>query len=181
MRNRRLATAALALLFAVAFSVAPVAAQPGLQVTAPGDGALVEDTNVTVEFDVSNFTFVSSAVPLTEAGQHPEVNREGEGHLHFMLDLGAVIVWDRTEPYTFTDVPPGEHVLVAELVNNDHSSLSPAVVQQVRFRSSAPQMLPNTGASGPGDASGLPILLSLAGVALIVAGFALARARRSAS
>jgi hypothetical protein len=150
-------------------------AQPGLTVSSPEDGETINDTSVTITFEATEFSIVPSTVPLDQAGQRPEANREGEGHVHFMLDLMPIIVWESTEPYTITDVPPGEHTLMVELVNNDHSPLSPPVVQQIRFRSNAEQMLANTGAEQGRANETVVLLILLAGVAALSAGLVLRR------
>jgi hypothetical protein len=151
------------------------AQSPTLQVTAPVEGSTVEGTNVTVAFTVTGINIVESPVPLERAGQQPEANHPGEGHVHFMLDLGSLIVWTSTEPYTFTNVPPGEHQLMVEVINNDHSSLDPPVVQQIRFRTSAGQVMPNTGEPAPNSTPVYAGVLALAGIALLGAGLVLRR------
>ncbi len=127
---------------------APVAAQrPTLTITTPTDGSVIQGTAVTVSFQTSGITLRPSSVPFTEAGTRPEANRPGEGHLHLTLDLQPVVVRTSSAPYTFTQVPPGEHQLTVEVTNNDHSPFTPPVVQQIRFRTMAPPaaMMPNTG------------------------------------
>ena len=151
------------------------AQSPGLEVTAPVDGSSVDSTDVTVEFDVTGVAIVASTVPLERAGQQPEANRPGEGHLHLMLDLGSIVVWNTTEPYTFANVPPGEHQLMVEIVNNDHSSLNPPVVQQIRFRSSADQVVPNTGEPRVDVTPAYAWLLALFGLTILGAGVVLRR------
>ena len=116
---------------------------PELVVSAPAEGATITGTDVAVTFQVSGVRLVPSGVPLTEAGKRPDANRPGEGHLHFMLDLLPIVVWERGEPYTFSNITPGDHQLMVELVNNDHSPLSPPVVRQIRFRTA--MMMPETG------------------------------------
>ncbi len=147
------ALASLGLLFSVLLSAvqgaAPAAAQqqsPQLTITDPSDGQTVTTPEVQVTFQVAGLNVVPSNVPLNEAGQHPEVNRPGEGHLHFMLDLNPLQVWYRTDPFTLSNVPPGRHRLMVELVNNDHSSLSPPVVREIQFQR-VPDSLPNTGSA----------------------------------
>lgn len=84
-----------------------------------------------------------------------------------MLDLQPLVFVYKTDPYTFTNLPPGDHQLMVELVNNDHSSLTPPVVAMVRFRVNT--VIPVTGAvSGVGS----PIARSpvLYAALLIVAG-----------
>lgn len=149
---------------------------PSLTVTAPKDGVELKESNVTVEFNVSDFQLVPSNVPLTEAGKRPEANRPGEGHLHFRLDLQPVVVWEKGEPYTFTNVPPGEHQLMVEVVNNDHSSLSPPVMEQIRFRTTGPETMPATG-SEPSLQSALGRILLVLGVLLLSAGGLVLRRR----
>ena len=117
---------------------------PELVVSAPAEGVTVTGTDVAITFQVSGVQLVPSGVPLTEAGKRPDANRAGEGHLHFMLDLLPIVVWERGEPYTFSNITPGDHQLMVELVNNDHSPLSPPVVKQIRFRTA--MMMPETGA-----------------------------------
>jgi hypothetical protein len=151
------------------------AQSPGLNVTAPAEGSTVDGTDVTVSFSVTGITIVPSTVPLERAGQQPEANRPGEGHVHLMLDLGSLVVWSTTEPYTFANVPPGEHQLMVEIVNNDHSSLNPPVVHQIRFRSSAGQVMPNTGESRLDRTRTYTGLLALSGVVILGAGLVLRR------
>lgn len=148
---RRLLPPTIAIAIALGCGLAPVAAaSPGLQVLSPAPGVQIQGDSVTVSVQVSDFRIVPTTVPLTEAGKHPEANRPDEGHLHFMLDLWPIVVWTQTGPYTFTNVPAGDHVLMVELVNNDHSSLSPQVMRMIRF-STAPAM-PSTGMGGAGGA-----------------------------
>ena len=151
------------------------AQSPELNVSTPAEGSSVDGTDVTVTFSVTGLTLVESTVPLERAGQQPEANRLGEGHVHLMLDLGPIVVWSTTEPYTFTNVPPGEHQLMVELVNNDHSSLNPPVVRQIRFRSSTSQMLPNTGEARRDSTPAYAGLLALSGLAILGAGLVLRR------
>ena len=151
------------LLVLIASVPGPVAAQgPELTVVSPTDAMVIKDTSVTVGFKVANFKLVPTSVPVSEAGKHPEANRPGEGHLHFVLDLQPLVVWEHGDPYTFTSVAPGEHQLMVELVNNDHSSLSPRVMQMIRFQSTGAQILPNTGSGAALSLDFVPALLVLA-------------------
>src|SRR4051812_10866616 len=95
------------------------AAEPQLTVTAPQEGAVIEGSTVRVVFTTSGFTLVPAAVSLAAGGQQPQVNRPGEGHVHFMLDLQPLVTWEQADPFTFVNVPPGEHQLIVELANND--------------------------------------------------------------
>jgi hypothetical protein len=151
------------------------AQSPEIKVTSPTPGMLVDGTTVTVTFEVVDFTLVPSTVPLAEAGQHPELNKPGEGHVHFMLDLGPLVVWERAEPYSFMNVPPGEHQLMAELVNNDHASFTPAIIQQINFRSNASQVMSSTGSDQPPAARGGLVAIAIVGFLALVAGLLLRR------
>lgn len=139
----RLRMLALSFLMSLGMIVTVRAQGPALKVTAPTSGNVINASNVTVSFQVAGFNIVPSTVPLAEAGKRPDANRPGEGHLHIMLDLQPVIVWERSEKYILENVPAGEHQLMVELVNNDHSSLSPPVVQHIRFRTAI--TMPETG------------------------------------
>src|SRR5919204_552169 len=97
----------IVLLVLVLSSLSPVAAAgPELTVNAPQDGAVIEGNSVTVSFTTANIKLVPTTVPVSEAGKHPEANHPGEGHLHFVLDLQPLVVWEHTDPYTFSNVPP---------------------------------------------------------------------------
>ena len=157
------------LLIALALSraTAVAAQEPELMVQSPSSGQAIKGTDVPVVFHSMSFNIVPSSVPLSEAGKHPELNRAGEGHVHLMLDLQPLVVWYKSDPYSFTNLPPGEHQLMVELVNNDHSSLSPPVVQIVRFH--VELAIPTTGMAGPLSAEEARVL-ALIGAVLIAAG-----------
>jgi hypothetical protein len=123
-----------------------LAADPGLTVVSPADGAIIRGSQVTVKLEASDIKIVQSSVPVAEFGKRPELNKPDEGHFHLMLDLQPVVILYNTEPYTFNDVAAGRHQLMVELVNNDHSSLSPPVVRNISFEVDA--SLPKTG-NGP--------------------------------
>jgi hypothetical protein len=71
---------------------------------------------------------------------------EGEGHVHYYLDVGLIPV-TQGEPavtadenmyhaeavtsYTWQGVRPGTHTFAVQLVNNDHTPLEPPVTDQV--------------------------------------------------
>jgi hypothetical protein len=152
---RRLTIAILAVLLLAGPSAPSAAAAPYLSVSAPVDGATISDSSFTVTFHVADFKIVPSTVPLTEAGKHPEVNRPGEGHLHFILDLQPLVTWYQDTPYTVTNVAPGEHQLMVEVVENDHSSLNPRVMQMIRITQTP--LMPATGGGGGQHAAAPPL------------------------
>jgi Family of unknown function (DUF6130) len=174
---RRLGSFAVAAALALAGAAwaTPVAdAEPQLAVLGPAPGATVAGTSVTVSFRVTDLRLVPTTVPVSEAGMRPEANRPGEGHVHFLLDAQPLVVWERLDPYVFTNIPPGEHVLLVELVQNDHGPLSTPVAQTIRFRTTG-----LLASSGAGAGRGAPLqaggLALAAGIALAGAGFLGAR------
>jgi Family of unknown function (DUF6130) len=172
MRSLRMFGIVLVVLFS---SIQPAAAAgPALTVMAPENGAVVEGPKVTVQFKAADFKIVPSSVPVSEFGKRPDANRPGEGHVHFALDAQPLVVWFSADAYTFQDVAPGQHQLMVELVNNDHSSLTPQVMQMIHFQV-GPRALPTTGAE-PATALPRTALLVLAFL-LMAAGWLTLRRR----
>ncbi len=88
--------------------------------------------NIMVSIEPANFNVVNKQGQAAAAG---------EGHIHYFLDsipptfpfqvsvpTAGSWVHVETTSYTWMNVLPGFHLLVAELVNNDHTSLNPPVV-----------------------------------------------------
>jgi|GEM_PF-551387 len=111
---------------------------PSVTITSPKDGATVAAGNVPVTIQVSNFNVVD------RQGQ-PSV--PGEGHVHYYLDVSplptnpsspaipasASAVWAHiaATSYTFTNVSAGTHTISVQLVNNDHTPVTPLATQSV--------------------------------------------------
>jgi hypothetical protein len=156
-------------------SLSPVAAAgPTLTVTAPKDGASITGGTVTVEFTATDFKIVPSTVPVSEFGKRPDANRPGEGHVHLTLDAQPLVVWYSADPYTFKAVAAGDHQLMVELVNNDHSSLTPQVMQTIRFRV-GPNTLPVTAGEPTAFPKGGLALFTLVSLLVLATGIALRR------
>jgi outer membrane protein assembly factor BamB len=98
----------------------------------PLDGATVTAGNVTVSAMALNFKVVD---------KQGQASVTGEGHLHYFLDVDAPTAPDKpaipasgtwahvaANTYIFNNVAPGTHTVSVELVNNDHTPLSPPVV-----------------------------------------------------
>ena len=102
----------------------------------PAQGDTVDGPEVTVTLDVSG-------VRIVQAGD----TTSGTGHHHLYLDAdltpadqpvpsvpGSIIhMGDASTTYTFTDVAPGEHRIIAVVGDGVHVPLQPWVVDTVRF------------------------------------------------
>ena len=103
---------------------------PALKVITPQEGQTIYGTRLPILFSVENFELVDYQTnPSPIAGQ---------GHIHLWLDetnptreSAAKVIQDS---FTFSDVPFGEHTLRAELVTNNHNSLTPPQIVTVTFK-----------------------------------------------
>lgn len=95
------------------------------------DGAEVEGSDVLVAVTVrGDFRIVD---------KRGKAAREGEGHIHFYLDVDEIPTDPNEVDYHDThetrhmwlDVEPGEHTLAVQLVNNDHTALVPPVTDEI--------------------------------------------------
>lgn len=113
------------------------APEPAVRITEPVDGSMLTSSSVTVSAQVDNLKLVD------KLGQ---ANAPGEGHIHYFLDVtppmaagepattapGTFIATAATS-HTWSNLAPGTHTLSVELVNNDHTPLSPPVVASVNI------------------------------------------------
>lgn len=123
----------------VAVEESPAADGPAVEVTEPEDGSTIDAGGVEVTVAPESFEVVD------KLGEPPA---DGEGHVHFYIDVeeadlpteaGKPAVTadattyhaSATTAYTWPDVDAGEHVLCAQLVNNNHTPLEPAVTDCV--------------------------------------------------
>jgi len=117
--------------------IIPEIGPPNVVIATPTAGESLPAGNVTVSVQVTNFNVVD---------KQGQANVSHEGHIHYYLDVEAPTtagqpaipasgVWAHvaTTSYTFTNVTPGTHFVEVELVNNDHTPLSPPVVAKVMF------------------------------------------------
>lgn len=110
------------------------AASPTVNITTPASNQVIVGNQVEVLLDLTNFK--------TADYQKNPNNKLGQGHIHLWLDqtqpTPASAVKTSSLMYTFTNVKPGSHTLLVELVNNNHSSLSPQATASVNFVTQAP-------------------------------------------
>lgn len=102
---------------------------PSISFVSPSLNQILTGNKVAVKVAMANFT-------LADYKTHPK-SVPGQGHLHLWLDQAkptkASAVKVISPVYTFENVKPGTHTLVAELVANDHSSLIPPATTSVTF------------------------------------------------
>jgi hypothetical protein len=128
------------------------AATPQVRIICPGDVEIVGPDNFTVTIAVENFHLVD------ELGK---ANVQGEGHIHYFLDVEApttpgvpaITTTGRYVPttdtsYTWLEVPGGFHIVAVELVNNDHTPLVPPVTDTITV------LVGREGAGGSGGGGG---------------------------
>lgn len=115
---------------------------PSITITSPSDSSTISSGNVTVTVHVDDFSLVNML------GQ-PSVS--GEGHIHYFMDVMVPITPGKpaltaagtyvptiNTSYTWQNVRPGRHNFSAELVNNDHTPLSPPQYSEINVTVIAP-------------------------------------------
>jgi len=140
----------LALIVLSACAANGMSGMPQINITEPKDGSEVAAGSVTVSVEVMNFNLVDKL---------GKANVAGEGHIHWFMDAitptapgkNARAKQGRNAPsssalvnsYTWTNVAAGMHNFSVELVNNDHTPLSPPVWAEVNV--TAKGVTPTTG------------------------------------
>jgi len=104
-------------------------AVPTLGVTSPNDGDNVAGPDVNVELSVQNFVVA---------------NGTGDGHIHYTVDGGSVVMKYDTTPIVLTGLSTGEHTIDLQLVDNSHMPLSTPVTATTTFNVYEVQALPFT-------------------------------------
>ena len=121
-----------ALLSAPFFTAAPAAAQaPSITVVSP-KVTTVSTLGFRTEVAVANFNLSQE--------NYGGLPVPGQGHIHYTVDstLGAGATW--LTVFYFGSLTAGTHTVRAELRNNDHSALSPAVFQEITVTATAPSI-----------------------------------------
>lgn len=111
-----------------------------LTISSPIRGQVITSDTVTVNLATPGFKLVDYKTNTKPA--------YATGHIHLWLDqqslTKASAVKIITPTYTFQNVKPGNHILVAELVANDHSSLNPKVITVTNFATVLPKPVSNS-------------------------------------
>lgn len=111
-----------------------IAIATALTIVTPKASEVINTDQVTLRVAAPNFKFVDFKTNPWNAYR--------QGHMHIWLDdknpKASTAIKATSNVYTLTNLKPGPHTLTVELVNNDHSSLSPRVTATTAFTSSAP-------------------------------------------
>lgn len=92
---------------------------PSLAITAPTDGTTIDfTTTVSITLDILNFEVA---------------NGTGDGHIHYTLNDGDVVMKYDTDPIELTGLESGTYAVKVWLVDNSHTALDPAVEDEVNF------------------------------------------------
>src|SRR3990170_2866520 len=111
------------------FTSAPAAAQaPSIAIVSPSV-ATVSALGFRMEVTVADF--------ILDQANYAGVNIPGNGHIHYTVD-GALAAATWLTVFHFGSMTPGPHTVRAELRNNDHSALSPAVFQEIAVTATTP-------------------------------------------
>jgi plastocyanin len=117
---------------------------PALSIVAPASGASVAGPNITVTVSVQNFNIVN---------KFGQASVSGEGHIHYFLDVvppttpnvdaftaAGTYAASAATSHAWTNLSLGVHMFSAELVNNNHTPLQPAVVAFINVTVTAPPL-----------------------------------------
>jgi hypothetical protein len=123
-------------------------AKPSITVLSPANGDTVTSTDIPVSVQVSNFTLSTPNVGLPD--------KEGEGHIHVMLDgmnMGVLFNFYTTPNFTLPGqgMKSGQHTLTFDLATNTHEDMEDTVTNvtinyQPLTAKAAPQASPSSGA-----------------------------------
>lgn len=110
----------------------PVDAAANISIMHPMEDHVVYGDEMDLNLSISDFTLNASAI----GGP----NVAGEGHWHLYIN-GNLIAPYATENLHLAQLPQGDHLIEVELVENDHSSLSPKVMASVNITVMYPEIM----------------------------------------
>ncbi|WP_396142686.1 T9SS type A sorting domain-containing protein, partial [Flavobacterium sp.] len=101
-------------------SYAGCSSTPSLTISSPATATIFNPltTSVNISLAISNFNVASGT---------------GDGHIHYTVNNGSVVMKYDTAPIALTSLTPGNYTVYVELVNNSHAPISPAVNATVTF------------------------------------------------
>lgn len=166
-----LATAAALSILSVTPAFAQAAASPTPVTGAPKIVVITPQPGQTIYGDKIPILFSVTGLQLTDYNTNSYIT-PGQGHIDVWLDdpnptkdTAKMVITDNT---IYSDVPAGNHTLRAELVNNDHSSLTPPEVVTVSFKT-APVGSPAPAPSSTFDKNTALIILVVVALVILAA------------
>lgn len=85
---------------------------PVLGFQSPNNNSTIYSDNVDISLSIENFTVG---------------NGTGDGHIHYSVDGGGIVMKYNTDDISLTGLTEGAHSVVVSLVDNSHNALDPAV------------------------------------------------------
>ena len=92
---------------------------PSISILSPRENQLIKNSTVNIRVYADNFKTVPAGNTV----------KDGEGHFHVWLDSDRKI--GAYNNFTFWNVSSGRHLIAAELVMSNHSSLTPRVIKTI--------------------------------------------------
>lgn len=161
--SRAIAASPILALAAASSVFAQATPSPTLTVITPQESQIIYGDKTPILISTENFEIVDY--------QTNQLNQAGRGHVHLWLDdpnpTRESAVKLTSDDFTYQDVAYGDHELVAELVDNDHTPLTPPVTTTINFQSEQLASPTTTTTSGFDKNTALVILIVVA--AIIVA------------
>lgn len=137
---------------------------PTLTIITPSQDQTIYGGRIPILFSVENFQIV-------DYQQYPRP-QVGQGHIHLWLDdanpTRESAVKLTSDSFTYNDVNFGTHTLKAELVTNNHTSLTPPVVVTVNFRN-VPLTSPSPAAVSGFDKNTALVILVVVALVIVAA------------
>lgn len=102
------------------FAWTAASSDPSLFINSPSNATIFNPTTTSVDvvFSISNFAVASGT---------------GDGHIHYTVNGGSVIMKYDTAPISLTSLTPGMYTVFVELVDNSHQPIVPAVNATINF------------------------------------------------
>ena len=91
---------------------------PVLGFQSPNNNSTIYTDNVNISLSIENFTVG---------------NGTGDGHIHYSVDGGGIVMKYDTDDISLTGLTEGAHSVVVSLVDNSHNALDPAVESTLNF------------------------------------------------
>lgn len=104
---------------------------PNLGIQSPNNNVTIYSSSLNISLSIENFSVA---------------NGSGDGHIHYTLDGGSVVMKYDTDPITLTNLGEGNHILVFSLVDNNHNALDPSVEATLNFTVDIPTQVSNISA-----------------------------------